>query len=75
MGQSMQVLVREAGSFNQSRWRNSALDEYVERVDRGGRLEYSPSLAPRADSGESQPTASYRKREPVFGSLSAKRTR
>jgi len=72
MGHEIQVIVHEPEDLR-PRWRNSALDEYVERRDPGGNSEYSPSTRSGVVYDEPGPRTPYGKREPVFGSLSAKR--
>jgi len=71
MGHEIQVIVHEPEDLP-PRWRNSALDEYLERGDLGGKSERSSSTASRVVHDEPRPRAAYGKREPVFGSLSAK---
>ncbi|MFB0569274.1 MAG: hypothetical protein ACETV0_06650 [Nitrososphaeria archaeon] len=75
MGNALQVVMHNSYDFHRSKWRNSALDEYVERGNRGGRSARLSPVTSGAVHGESRPGASHRKREPIFGSLSAKRSR
>jgi len=71
MGHGIQVIVHEPEDLR-PRWRNSALDEYVEGGDPGGKSGCSSSTAFGVVYDEPRPRAPYGKREPVFGSLSAK---
>lgn len=75
MDHPIQVIVHEPGDFHSARWRNSAIDEYIKRGDPEGRSECSSALLPIAVYGDSRRTHSYAKREPVFGSLSPRKTR
>jgi len=74
MGHEFQVIVHEPEDIP-PRWRNSALDEYLEKQGWGRRPERSSNTASQVFYGESLARPSYGKREPVFGSLSARNPR